>query len=357
MQIVSLGLPGDYHPATNLTVCAGQSATFTVTATGTAPLSYQWYTNGIPLSNGGNISGATGPNLTIGDVQLAQSGSLSVVVANLCGSVRSLVVTLTVVAPAPPTVECVADKTVPCGAPWGFDQPSAYSTCCSNVPAQLISSNQVPGLCPPVWQGVWQAVDCYSNTATCTQTVTVVDTNLPVIQCPSSLVFYSCTNVPVFYPVTASDLCYPNLPVACTPTNGSSFAPGTTTPVCCVATNCSGHSATNCFTVTVQWATNCCGVCLSNLLVNGNFEEEPDWGSAIWISWFDNYAKSLIGNELPGWTIETNHAVTIHRTGGADLTIINEGGVYSLNTDGEGYDGTMPTSIRTSTTLPTSVIR
>ena len=41
-----------------LSVSPGASASFTVVATGSAPLSYQWRKNPINLSNGGNISPA-----------------------------------------------------------------------------------------------------------------------------------------------------------------------------------------------------------------------------------------------------------------------------------------------------------
>ena len=34
----------------NQTVKVGQTATFSVTATGTGPLTYQWYVNGVPIS-------------------------------------------------------------------------------------------------------------------------------------------------------------------------------------------------------------------------------------------------------------------------------------------------------------------
>ena len=74
-------------------------------------------------------------------------------------------------------------------------------------------------------------------------------------------------------------------------------------------------------------------VLTGNLLVNGGFESEPNWGGGVY---YDGSATALVGSELPGWTIEPNHAVTIHKSGGAYLTI---SGGYSVNTDGEGYMG------------------
>ena len=73
------------------TVTAGQAATFSVTATGTAPLSYHWRKNGI------SIGGATAATYTTAVAATSDSGSqFSVVVSNSTGSVTSNTVTLTV---------------------------------------------------------------------------------------------------------------------------------------------------------------------------------------------------------------------------------------------------------------------
>jgi hypothetical protein len=72
------------------TVTAGSSATFTVTASGTAPLSYQWRFNGTA------ISGATSSSYTVSNAQSANAGNYSVVVSNSAGSVTSNNATLTV---------------------------------------------------------------------------------------------------------------------------------------------------------------------------------------------------------------------------------------------------------------------
>ncbi|HEY5914357.1 MAG TPA: LamG-like jellyroll fold domain-containing protein [Verrucomicrobiae bacterium] len=66
------------------TVAAGASATFTVVASGEAPLSYQWYKGGQP------IPGATAATCTLLNVQPADVGYYMVVVANRSGSAQSV---------------------------------------------------------------------------------------------------------------------------------------------------------------------------------------------------------------------------------------------------------------------------
>jgi hypothetical protein len=76
---------------TNLTVSIRGTASFVVTATGTASLSYQWYFNG---SN--SISTGTNSSLTLTNVALTNSGVYSVTVSNQFGSVTSSNAILTV---------------------------------------------------------------------------------------------------------------------------------------------------------------------------------------------------------------------------------------------------------------------
>jgi hypothetical protein len=78
------------HPASQ-TVTAGQSVTFTVSASGTAPLSYQWQRNGT------NIQAATSASYTIASASASDSGAqFRVVVSNTHGSATSNTATLTV---------------------------------------------------------------------------------------------------------------------------------------------------------------------------------------------------------------------------------------------------------------------
>jgi hypothetical protein len=66
-----------------LTLNPGSPATFTVVATGTVPMTYQWRKDGI------SIAGATSSAYSIPSVQAANSGAYSVTVTNPAGSVTS----------------------------------------------------------------------------------------------------------------------------------------------------------------------------------------------------------------------------------------------------------------------------
>jgi hypothetical protein len=73
--------PGDF-----ITNTPGQG-TFSVTAGGTGPLSYQWFCNGVLLTNGPNVSGAQSATLTL---QNATASALYTVrVTNPCGQATS----------------------------------------------------------------------------------------------------------------------------------------------------------------------------------------------------------------------------------------------------------------------------
>ncbi|AYB35114.1 carbohydrate-binding protein [Chryseolinea soli] len=85
---------------TSRTVTAGQPVTFSVTATGTTPLSYQWQKNNV------SIAGATGSSYTIASTQSSDAGAYRVIVSNAAGSVTSAAATLVVNAfNAPPVAQ------------------------------------------------------------------------------------------------------------------------------------------------------------------------------------------------------------------------------------------------------------
>ena len=78
------------------TVTVGSAATFSVAASGTAPLTYQW------SKNGGAITGATAASYTTpATVQADNGAKFAVLVTNSAGSATSVAATLTVTAGAP----------------------------------------------------------------------------------------------------------------------------------------------------------------------------------------------------------------------------------------------------------------
>jgi hypothetical protein len=109
----------------NQTVTAGQAATFSVVAAGTAPLRYQWQ------KNGANISGATSSSYTTPATTNADSGStFKVAVNNVAGSVTSSAATLTVKATsgAPVITQQLQSQTVQAG------QSATFNVVISNGP-------------------------------------------------------------------------------------------------------------------------------------------------------------------------------------------------------------------------------
>ncbi len=82
----------------------GTSATFSVVASGSAPLAYQWYFASDALQ------GATNASLTLTSLSATHAGSYFVVVTNLYGSATSSEATLTISTPAPPELLSAASS-------------------------------------------------------------------------------------------------------------------------------------------------------------------------------------------------------------------------------------------------------
>lgn len=95
----------------NVTVIAGQTATFTVVASGTAPLSYQWRKNQV------NIAGANSPSYTTPATVIGDNGAIfNCTVSNSAGSVLSGPGNLTVNAPPTPTITTLSPNTTAAGS-------------------------------------------------------------------------------------------------------------------------------------------------------------------------------------------------------------------------------------------------
>jgi uncharacterized protein (TIGR02597 family) len=87
------------------TVVAGNPASFSATATGTAPLSYQWRRNGTP------VAGATTSTISIASAQQSNAGSYDLVATNFGGSATSAAAVLTVLDPPSISTQPISQTT------------------------------------------------------------------------------------------------------------------------------------------------------------------------------------------------------------------------------------------------------
>jgi uncharacterized repeat protein (TIGR01451 family) len=241
------------HPQSQ-TVCAGSSVSFSVGASGTAPLSYQWQ----KLINGNwtNISGATSSTYSIDPVTTDDAGSYRVVVSNACGEATSNAATLTV--NTAPSITCqditVSNESGKCGA------VVTWSVTATGNPTPTVSCNPSSGTFFPVGT---TTVTCTATnscgTATCSFNVTVRDSEPPQITCPGNItknVDQGTCGASVSFAATATDNCgtptikyYINSTEEIT--SPYTFPVGTTT-VQVVATDIHGNKSECTFTVTVK---------------------------------------------------------------------------------------------------------
>lgn len=82
----------------DVAACVGGRASFSVAATGTPAPTYQWRQNGVPLSDGVNVSGSASATLTIDPVGIEDAGIFDCISENDCSSLDSDHVVLAVFA-------------------------------------------------------------------------------------------------------------------------------------------------------------------------------------------------------------------------------------------------------------------
>lgn len=111
------GPPSIWGQPTSLTVSVGASASFTVAATGTPVVLYQWY------KDGGVLTGQTNSKIQWASVRSADAGQYQALVSDSNGAMRSATATLTVQHPSTVTLVTAANQ-----QPYGVPLPYGYGT-------------------------------------------------------------------------------------------------------------------------------------------------------------------------------------------------------------------------------------
>jgi hypothetical protein len=112
----------------------------------------------------------------------------------------------------PPVMFCKTNQVFACGpnsagTGWQPIPPQAFDACCPVPPlVSLVGALTNGNLCNLTITLTWSAMDCCSNTAFCTEIVSIIDTNPPILTC-APLKFVECGTTWTFDPPTAFDLC------------------------------------------------------------------------------------------------------------------------------------------------------
>jgi hypothetical protein len=248
----SITCPGNYTANTATGVCHASVVTANPTYSDN---------NGVTLltwSMSGATS-ATSPNTGINTVGTYNfntgTTTVSYVAADAAGNTASCSFTVAVTDNQPPSIVCpgpvtVSTNTGVCYATGvNLGLPVTSDNCAVNN-ASL--SNNAPSQFPKGQTTVtWSVADVNGNTSTCTQLVTVNDTQAPSITCPGNITEHttSASGAIVNYTVDASDNCT-TVNLSYSKASGTLFPVGTTT-VYATATDGAGNSTICSFKVEV----------------------------------------------------------------------------------------------------------
>jgi len=146
-----------------------------------------------------------------------------------CGNSSTCEQTITVADNTPPTITCPATLEVSCTDstdPSATGMPTATDNCDSDPALTFVDSNVPTGEgCDGIEGSItrtWTATDACGNTATCTQIITIVDNEAPVITCPANAVTIECDEDRD--PNNNSGLGFPTATDDCTPTENIDLA-------------------------------------------------------------------------------------------------------------------------------------
>jgi|GEM_PF-1142410 len=295
--------PANIVRSTDLNLCSAV-VTYTVTATDNCP--------GVTTSlQSGLASGAAFPRGVTTNVWRATDAS---------GNTATCSFTVTVNDTQAPTITCPANivrsnDPGQCGATVTYTLPTFSDNCPGAVRTQI--GGLASGAFYPIGTttNTFRVTDAAGNSSTCSFTVTVNDTQFPVIGCPANITVNNINNqcgAPVTFPnITATDNC-PGVVITFVSgmASGSFFPVGVTTIVY-RATDAAGNSVTCSFTITVRDTQKPNITCPPSIVKNN------DWNRC-------SAAIPFIGTSLVtdncGIAAQSNNAIGVYPVGTTVVT-------------------------------------
>ncbi len=177
-----------------------------------------------------------------------------------------------------PGVTCPADAVVQCDTD---SDPSNTGTAtaidnCDDSPVIDYTDNLVEN----VIIRTWTATDACGNIGSCDQTITVADTENPVVSCPTDILVENeagtCGATVNFVIDPATDNCDASVDVVADPASGTVFTLGITL-VTVTATDDAGNQATCTFNVTVEDTEDPTITCPDDIALTCGDSDQPDF--------------------------------------------------------------------------------
>ncbi|MCA1593802.1 MAG: HYR domain-containing protein [Acidobacteria bacterium] len=184
-------------------------------------------------------------------IVLGSTTPVTITVTDASNNSTSVSTTVTVADNTPPTITAPPDATYSCASQVPAADPS-QATAADNCGTPTVSVSQTSigagsTSSPLVITRTYTASDTH-NSASATQTITVIDNVAPVISCPSNITIAlplnsTATAMPVSYsPATATDNCDGAVSITYSSASGATYPLGTTT-VSVTATDAVGNTA------------------------------------------------------------------------------------------------------------------
>ncbi len=194
-----------------------------------------------------------------------------------CGNKSTCTQVITITDTKPPVIICPPNKTLTCGTENVLSITgiaTATDNCTATADISITSSDFVTGIadCDQTIIRTWTAKDRCGNTASCIQTINIIDNVKPALfNCPPNTTVNGtiganglCTAfVPLIKP-TATDNCDPSVTITHNIPIGNIFSSGNTTVIWTATDNC--NNTTTCSTIVTVKCESCeCGT-FSNIL-------------------------------------------------------------------------------------------